>query len=234
MQASDVIWLLAGIGIGLTVAMLILAGVLVVDGQRFKRRLSLASSPEEALRPAPAPRAPVVPRTVEARPKTIAGTLAAAVPAVPVRSKEPIVADPKQVEPAAAVVDEMMSDLAAEIARMQAPEPVAVEVEPVPEPVQVVAEPVAPPAPELPPAPAPPQAAIAPPEPVAAPEPVAEPVVEEVTAPVAEEPEAPPLVLAPVIQPAPAPPKLPPLPKVTPARKFAPALPPRNPPEPKS
>ena len=230
MQASDVIWLLAGIGIGLTVAMLILAGVLVVDGQRFKRRLSLASSPEETLRPAPAPRAPAASRTVEARPRTITPSTAPAMPPAPVRSKEPIVADPKLVEPAAAVVDEMMSDLAAEIARMQLPEPVAVEVHPAPELIQVVAEPVAlPPAPELPPPP------VAQPAPVAAqPALVAAPVVEEIAAPVAEEPEAPPLVLAPVIQPAPAPPKLPPLPKVTPARKFAPALPPRNPAEPKT
>ena len=91
------------------------------------------------------------------------------------------------VEPATTVVEEMMSDLAAEIARVQTPEPVVVEVLPAAEPVRVVAEPVAPtPVPEPPSVPT-------------------VPAIEEAVAPavVDVKPEAPPLVLAPVIEPAP-------------------------------
>ena len=160
MQAGEVIWLLAGIGIGLTVAMLILAGVLVVDGQRLKRRLTLASVADEAPRPAPMPRAAAVPAAprplAEARPRPVAPPAPAVPPPPPAppRTVEPIVADPRMVEPATAVVEEMMSDLAAEIARVQTPEPVVVEVLPATEPARVVAEPVAPtPVPEPPPVP---------------------------------------------------------------------------------
>ncbi len=222
MQAGDVIWLLAGIGIGLTLAMLILAGVLVADGQRFKRRLTLASDAATEPRPARAPKGSVL--LAGSRPSAEAKSRPAppTPPAPPIR--EPIVVDAKAVEPAAAVVEEMMSDLAAEIARVQTVEPVTVDVPAAPEPVRVVAEPAALPPPS-PPAPLPP------------PVPAAPAVTEKAAAPVvaapAPAPPVAPLVAAPVIEPAPAPPpppKVPALPKVTPARKFAPALPPRNPP----
>jgi DNA polymerase-3 subunit gamma/tau len=210
-QAGEVIWLFAGIGIGLTAAMLILAAVLVVDGQRLRRRVSQGAAPAAAFPPAPRPSAiPETPRrpVVEARPKPVP-----VAPPPPPKVLEPIVADPKVVAPAAVVVDEMMTDLAAEIARMQTIEPVTVaaELPPPVEPVRVVAEPAAPPPPE--------------------PEPVAIPASEPVTAPPAPpvpEPAAAPIAEAPVAAQPPAP-KVPPLPKVTPARKFAPALPPRDP-----
>lgn len=213
MQAGEVIWLFAGIGIGLTAAMLILAAVLVVDGQRLRRRVAQGAAPAAAAF-TPAPRAPAVSETLrrpaaEARPKPVP-----VAPPPPPKVLEPIVADPKVVAPAAVVVDEMMTDLAAEIARMQTTEPVTVaaELPPPVEPVRVVAEPAVP-------------------EPPPAPEPVAAPAPESVTpppAPPVPEPAAAPIAEAPVAAPPPAP-KVPPLPKVTPARKFAPALPPRDP-----
>jgi hypothetical protein len=210
-QAGEVIWLLAGIGIGLTVAMLMLAGVVLVDGQRFRRRSLQAAAPAAAAVPA-APRSSATPATPrrpapEARPKPAPGP-----PPQPPRVLEPIVADPTAVAPAATVDDEMMTDLAAEIARMQTTEPVTVaaELPPAVEPVRVVAEPAAP--------------LQAVPEPVAAlaPEPVGPPPASPVAEPVPE-----PVAKAPT--PGPAAPKVPPLPKVTPPRKFAPALPPRDP-----
>lgn len=215
MQAGEVIWLLAGIGIGLTIAIGILAIVAAVDGRRLRRRHVGVAPADEAL-PLTPPDAR--PRARKPSPRPLAALKPqrkAEVVAQPVRQleqppspdREPV-AEATSAEPVSQVTDELLSDLAAEIARVQVGPPVAIEM-PEPEPMRVVVAdptPVARPAPTM----VPPQQAVE-----SQPGPF-----QPVAAPVETAPE-------PVVVAAPSP-KVPPLPKVPPARKFAPALPPRD------
>lgn len=213
MQAGEVIWLLAGIGIGLVAAMLILVGVLIVDGRRLRSRVQVGERKPEFPMAATAKAKPPSARTVPAvpeptrRPRDARPTLAP-MPA-PERAETVLAAQQrhagdKPAEPSPALPDEMMSNLASEIARVQVDEPVNVIAEPPVEPVRALAEPAMPPPPPEPASEAP--AETSPPKPAV---------------PVAVEPPPP------DARPAP---KVSSLPKVTPARKFAPALPPRTPP----
>ena len=221
MQSGELIWLLTGIGIGLVIAMLMLAGMLVIDGRRLQRRASATGElmrnapPEPKVDAAPARKIALVPdtprRTSVPRP----------VPPAPA-PREPVVVDAKPSEPAAVIVDEMMSNLAAEIARVQTAEPATVVIE-APPPAAL---------PEPAPVSAPIEAVASEPQPIElpAPEPVSMASIEVTVEPPADPT---PIVVAeaPIVVAPPPAPKVPPLPKVTPARKFAPALPPRSPQE---
>lgn len=233
MQAGEIVWLLAGIGVGLTLAMLILAGVLLVDGRRASRLAPASAGGDMVRKPPLATRLPGA-----SRPPAEPRMKLAPVPPPATRASEPVALEPHRPEPQASV-DDMMSDLAAEIARVQASEPAQLEPPPVEEAQPVAATPAEPPAPEPPPAAPAPQptpavvnhAAPAAPDPVVTPAPAPAPATVVPPAPAAAPAPAPAVAApAPAATTPPPPPKVPPLPKVAPARKFAPALPPRNPP----
>lgn len=215
------IWFLAGVGVGLTVAMGLFAAMGYFDGKKSRAASALDDEPDEAAvmsrrrgSPAAEPMPRVPPTDVKRPPRPIA-------PLSPPPVRELTPASGESVKAVAAP-----TDLALEIARVQAAEAEQTIELPPAEPVRVVAEPIAlpvvlEPEPELP-------APEAKPEPAPQPEPQAKPAP-------APEPESPAKAvdsaLAQLTAPAEPPPapKLPPLPKVTPARKFAPALPPRPP-----
>lgn len=203
MDATGLVWLAAGTGLGLTLAMFILGGVLLVDGRKMNKRVRAAKAlkaaepaPRTAARPAPVRPVVTAPppqrKAPPAKPVEAAPTAKAVAPVVP------------QEVPVSDADAALVRDLAAAIEQSRTAEAVAAK------PAEAIA--LAPPAPE------PVQVAqIAPvetPKPVPAPVP-AEPVKAAESEIIAEP--------APIRVAKPAPP----LPKVTPARKFAPALPPK-------
>lgn len=205
MQAGEIIWFLAGIGLGLTIAMGLLAGMALLDRRRTPSEPEASASLDDAepvqsvsvsrrkVPPVPEPM-PRVPEDRKPAPRSIA-------PLSPPPARAPVTLDAKVVEPPA-----KSSDLAVEIARVQSSAAEQTIELPPADPVPVIAAP-APTPPVVEPEPAAPSA-----EPPPPPKP-AEAALTQLTAPV---------------EPPPAP-KFPPLPKVTPARKFAPALPPKRP-----
>src|SRR5690606_36614532 len=110
-QAGVIVWLLAGICVGLTLAMLIRAGVLLVDGRRASR-LAPASAGGDTVR-----KPPLATRLSGASlPPAEPRMKLAPVSPPPARTSEPVAAEPHRPGPETSVED-MMSDLAAEIAR---------------------------------------------------------------------------------------------------------------------
>src|SRR5690606_12921566 len=110
-QAGEIVWLLAGIGVGLTLAMLILAGVLLVDGRRAGRLAPASPGGAPVLKP------PLASRSAGAsRPPAAPRMKRAPVSPPPAPTSAPVAAEPHRPGPETSVED-MMSDLAAEIAR---------------------------------------------------------------------------------------------------------------------
>jgi hypothetical protein len=232
------IWFLVGIGAGLAVALIGFVLMAVVDGRRLRRLAEMEEIEGADEVPAERRMAPE-------------GPLADVPPDVaPVQRRRPAIAELRNAASADGVVDEMMSNLAAEIARMQSSDSATLTIE-LPAstvPMQGVVEPAVqasmPEAPLTPMRAAMAEALARPAEPVRkappiVPKPVVKPAIKPVQRPVAKpEPlppqaivEATPEPVEPVaVEPAPPPkPKIPPLPRVAPARKFAPALPQRKP-----
>ncbi len=256
MQPGEVIWFLTGLGVGLTLAIVIFAGVAFADGRR--RRLSAAratfvpEAPDAAEFPAAAKTAQALRRQQPSLPEVPTGPLPDVPPEpVPqVRRRSTGMTELRNDGAPDGNVNEAMSTLAAEIARMQSSEPAQVTIDlPAAEPMQrvTVQQPPAPVGPVAPPvgrgdaarqvvegrpaierrSPVEPRPAVSATRPLSAATPVPPPsmTVQPTPPPVLEatsplpEPEPP----------RPAPAKVPPLPRVAPARKFAPALPPRTP-----
>lgn len=229
------IWFLVGIGGGLTVALVGFVLMAVVDGRRLRRRADAADRAGAEDMPAERRMAPE-------------GPLADVPPDdMPVPRRRPAIAELRNAGTADGVVDEMMSNLAAEIARMQSSDGATLTIE-LPAstvPMQGVVEPAVqasmPEAPLTPMRAAMAEALARPAEPVRkappiVPKPVVKPVQRPAARPDAVAPQVAPMqaAAAPVepvaAEPAPPPkPKIPPLPRVAPARKFAPALPQRKP-----
>lgn len=245
MQAGEIIWFLAGIGAGLTLAIVIFAAVAVADSRRARRQLDAAGD-WAGVDAAPIERdeRPRVQMHVR-EPVAPSGPLSNLPPERVARSKpRPINSERRNLASSAVVEDETMSTLAAEISRMHSSGAVTVDVEPA-RPVQSVQMPPEPdrvaqtvpqlvvraaPAPTVKPHAEPVVAATV--ETAAAPTPVktAPPPLELEVASLPVEAEANPASEEPPRPAKPAVSKLPPLPRVAPARKFAPALPPRTPP----